>query len=224
MRGLIFFCLCLFLLNGCLRSPQPIGYPYSEQQKMRAAHHWDLLANDVANQVNTELISQGYLDRTVYVKHSCGQPDNCGPGETFPFDEGFNDLLTTQLVNFGVPTQAEKEVDSLILDYKIQVLYHQAKSYQWFRPGTLTVLTAGVMVFRNAPFEIAAIAAAAAADVLLTTTVDGGHYEVIITTSMVDDNLYLMRKSDVYYIDDPDFWHYQQVTPADELELTSSRF
>ncbi len=224
MRGILFLSLCAFFVSGCTRIPQPTGYALSEQQKLQAAYHWNLLANDVAHQINSELLERGYLNTSVYVKHSCGDGENCGPGESFPFDEGFNDLLTTQLVNFGVPTRPEDDGKSLIVDYKVQVLYHQASRYQWPRPGALTALTAGIMVFRNAPLELVAIAGAAAVDTLWSTTVINGHYEVIITTSIVDNNLYIMRKSDIYYINDPDFWHYRQVAPAGELELTSSRF
>lgn len=224
MRNLVLFFVCSLLVSGCIRIPQPAGYAFSEQQKMQAAHHWDFLANDVADQINGKLIQQGYLDRAVYVQHSCGEPDDCGPGETFPFDEGFNDLLTTQLVNFGIPTLAEQDEDCLVVKYKIQVLYHQANRYQWPRPGTISALTAGIMVFRNAPLEIAAVAAGAATDALWSTSVINGHYEVIVTTSITDENLYVMRKSDIYYINDPDFWHYQQVRPADEIELTSSQY
>jgi hypothetical protein len=221
MRRVILFCLCILLCSGCTRIPQPAGYSFGEQQKMQAAHHWDVLANDVANQINIELIAQGRLNTAVYVQHTCGQPNDCGPGETFPFDEGFNDLLTTQLVNFGIPTRVEEDENSLTVNYKVQVLYHQATRFQNPRPGVITALTAGIMVFRNAPAEIATLAAAIAVDGLWSTAVFNGHYEVIITTSIVDDNLYLMRKSDIYYINDPDFWHYQQTTPADEIELTS---
>lgn len=226
MRGILFLCLCgMFLLvSGCTRIPQPTGYAFSEQQKMQAAYHWNILANDVADQINRTLVEQGYLDASVYVQQSCRPPANCEPGETFPFDEGFSDLLTTQLVNFGVPTRPEKDAGSLVVQYKIQLLYHQKNRYQWPAPGVLTALTAGIMVFRDAPVELAAIAGAAAVDALWTTSVLNGHYEVIVTTSIVDDNLYVMRKSDIYYINDVDFWHYRKVAPAAELELTSSRY
>ncbi|NOQ45396.1 MAG: hypothetical protein GQ559_01775 [Desulfobulbaceae bacterium] len=225
-RFICFFIMLslLAIMVGCIRTPQPEGYPFTIQHKMQAAHHWDVLANDVANQVNNELIRRGYLETPVYVKHSCGQPDNCGPGETFPFDEGFNDLLATQLVNFGVPTLAENDDSGLVIDYKVQVLYHRDTRYQWPRPGVLTALTAGIVVFRNAPAEIAAVIAAAAIDGLGATSVIKGHYEVLISTSIVRDNIFLMRKSDIYYINDPDFWHYQKSTPAAEIELTSSRY
>ena len=212
------------ILAGCIRIPQPTGYAYNKQQKMQAAHHWEVLASDVANQINTELINRDYLITPVYVRHACGLPDACGIGETFSFDEGFNDLLVSELVRFGVPTRAASEEDALVVDYKVQVLYHQATRYQWLQPGVLTALTAGVLVFRNAPGEILALATAGAVDAGLSTSVVNGHYEVIITTSIVDDNRYIMRSSNIYYINDVDFWHYQQASPAPELELTSSRY
>lgn len=39
-------------------------------------------------------------------------------------------------------------------------------------------------------------------------TGDTPDVEVIITTSMVFDSRYMMRKSDIYYIHKPDWWHY----------------
>jgi len=216
--------LCALLVAGCSRIPQPAGYSYTEQQKMQAAHHWEVLANDVANQVNAELIARGYLDTPVHVRHACERAGKCDGAPPFVFDQAFNDLLTTHLVNFGVPTRPVPADDTLEVDYKIQVVYHRASRYQWPQPGVLTALTAGIMVFRDAPLEVAAIAGAAAADALWSTEVMNGHYEVIITTSIVNDNMYLMRKSDIYYINDMDFWQYQPGSPADELQLTSSRF
>ncbi|HFQ89346.1 MAG TPA: hypothetical protein ENK27_04630, partial [Desulfobulbus sp.] len=110
-------------VSGCIRSPQPETYPFSTQQKMQAAHHWDVLANDVANQINNALIRRGYLETPVYVNHICGDSSDCA-GSSFPFDEAFNDLLTTQLVNFGVPTLAKNDDSGLVVNYKVQVVYH----------------------------------------------------------------------------------------------------
>lgn len=220
---LLFFMLSV-TLSGCIRIPQPAGYTYSVQQKMQAAHHWEVLANDVAQQINKELIDRDYLTTPVYVRHSCGLPDACGKSETFAFDEGFNDLLVSELVRFGIPTQTTNDEDTLVVDYKVQVLYHSAARFQNPPPGVLTALTMGIVVFRNAPGEILALATAGAVDSALASASFSGHYEVIITTSIVDDNRYVMRSSNIYYINDADFWHYQQAAPAAELELTSSLY
>ncbi len=226
MRVLLFllFAMALAAASGCVRSPQPETYPFTTQQKMQAAHHWDVLANDVANQINNELIRRGYLETPVYVRHICGNDAECGPGTAFPFDEAFNDLLTTQLVNFGVPTLAENDDSGLVVNYKVQLLFHSDPPRQWPRPGVLTALTGGIIVLRNAPDEVVALAAAAATDILRATSVVNGRYEVIISTSIVDNNVYLMRKSDIYYINDPDFWQYQRSRPAAEIELTSAPY
>lgn len=223
MRNSLFLILLgiiLCLVPACIRLPQPQGFFYSEQRKMQAAHHWNVLANDVASRINSELMRQDYLNTAVYVRHSCGTTDACGASDTFPFDEGFNDLLTTQLVNFGVNTLV-KEDEGLIVDYKVQVIQHRANRRQWPQPGMLTALTAGVLVFRDVPWDIATLAAAATVDTLNAVSTTNGHFEIVITTSIVDGNRYVMRTSDLYYINDVDFWQYQQPQPAAEVGLVS---
>jgi hypothetical protein len=165
---------------------------------------------------------QQYLHASIYVRHSCGEPGKCGRNETFPFDEGFNDLLTTQLVNFGIPTVTAPEHASLTVEYKVQAVYHPSeyRKWDWPKPGVLTALAAGIVVFENAPWEI--IAAATAVDVFRTNYQASGHYEVIITTSIVDKKRYVMRFSDIYYINNADYWHYRQASPAAEIQLTGS--
>ena len=44
--------LVSMLLVSCTSQiPVPTNYPYTEQQKMQAAHHWDVLAADVVEQL-----------------------------------------------------------------------------------------------------------------------------------------------------------------------------
>ena len=210
----------LCLASGCVRMPQPQGFPYSNQPKMQAAHHWNVLANDVANRINNELIRRNFLDSALHVRHSCTKPDGCGPGSASPFDEGFNDLLTTQLVDFGIDTRAAADGASLIVDYKVQVVHHRAVRSQWPQPGVLTALATGVTVLRDAPWELITIASAAAVDTLRATSVLNEHDEVIITTSIMDGDRYLLRTSDIYYINDADSWQYRQPAPAAEIRLT----
>ena len=213
----------IFLATGCVRIPQPQGFPYSNQPKMQAAHHWNVLANDVANRINNELIRQNHLTSPVHVRHSCGKPSACGTGTTSPFDEAFNDLLTTQLVNFGVDTRAGADSASLLVDYKVQVVHHRSGRSQWPQPGVLTALATGVTVLRDAPWELITIASAAAVDTLRATSVLNEHDEVIITTSIMDANRYPLRTSDIYYINDADSWQYRQPAPAAEIKLTGGQ-
>ena len=221
MRAVLPLLLVLFLCS-CSRIPQPASYAYSEQQKMQAAHHWDVLASDVANQINNQLVISDYVDRSVFVKTTCGTDAvPCEQGRTTQFNEGFRDLLITRLVNFGVPTSSDKKVADIEVNYKVQVIYHAA-GRQTMAPGTLTALTAVVSVFRHAPGTLQAMALAAGLDIAFATSPINGHYEVIISTSMVTDEKYLFRTSDIYYINDPDFWHYQNAPSAKTIRMVST--
>ena len=226
MRFIFFAILSLLLICSCSRIPEPAGFEYSSQSKMQAAHHWDVLAMDVANQINLELIKDDLLNTAVYVKKTCGEDDApCKPNETSQFDEGFHDLLVTQLVRYGIPTSTQPEHEAITINYKVQMVYHNAKRIRTLAPGMFTALTAAVEVLKNAPSEIITIATAGAIDIANASFVNNGQYEIIITTSMVSTGKYLFRTSSIYYINDADFWHYQASSgKAKEIKMTNSDF
>ncbi len=219
MRITAFVALLSLLLGSCARIPEPVGYEYSEQPKMQAAYHWDILASDVANQINNELIINDYLQTPVYVKATCGDENSpCEPNQTSSFNEAFRDLLITDLVKFGVPVQQENIEEAITVHYKVQVIYHKANRVRTIRPGLMTSIATGIMVFRNVPHQFKTIAAAGMADFLNTAAVKSSAHEVIITTSMVAKDRYLYRKSDIYYINDRDYFQYQDIrSQATEL-------
>jgi hypothetical protein len=223
MRTTAFVALQILFLSSCARIPEPVGYEYSEQPKMQAAYHWDVLASDVANQINNELIINDYLQTPVYVKATCGDENTpCEPYQTSSFDEAFRDLLITDLVKFGVPVQQEKIEEAITVHYKVQVIYHKAKRVRTIRPGLMTSIATGIMVFRNVPHEFKTIAAAGMVDFMNTAAVQSAAHEVIITTSMVAKDRYLFRTSDMYYINDRDFFQYQNSTSqATELKFVA---
>lgn len=226
MRLLIAAVLCLFFACSCSRIPEPTGFEYSTQSKLQAAHHWDVLALDIANQINNELLKDDLLSTAVYVKKTCGEDDApCKENETTQFDEAFHDLLLTELVRFGIPTCAQPEQGAITINYKVQTVYHQADRFRTLAPGVITGLTAAVQVLRNAPSQAVAIATAGALDFANSAYVRSGHYEVIITTSMVSMRKYLFRSSNIYYINDADFWHYKaSYGKAKKIHMTDSSF
>ncbi|HBG19858.1 MAG TPA: hypothetical protein DDY32_11465 [Desulfobulbaceae bacterium] len=213
-RLLTIFFLLLYI-GGCAGTiPEPISYPYSQQNKMQASHHWEVLAADLANRINNQLIITDNIDKAVFVKETCGnEAVPCGEGETGSFNEAFRDLLITYLVDFGIPTRNEKEAGILDINYKVQVVRHNADRRRSLQPGLLSTLSATVVVLRDAPSNLVIMAAGAAADVANSSLVVNGHYEVIITTSIVKKQKYLFRSSDIYYINDKDFWHYLNRMP-----------
>lgn len=212
----ILLLLLLAPLAGCSKGTSW----FSAEKEMESARQWDVLANDVANRINDELIRKKQYTASIHVRHSCGAPNSCGPGNTYPFDEGFHDLLTSQLVNFGINTQTTPEHAQLLVDYKVQVVYHAGEwqAWNWPKPGVATALAAGIMVLRDAPWGL--VAAAAAVDVFRANYQDNGQYEVIITTSITQGQRYVMRFSDIYTIPNMDFWQYRKTTPAPEIRLT----
>ena len=55
--------MAIQLITGCTaRIPEPTAYPYSQQMKIQAVHHWQILAKDVADRVNNVLILNSHRD------------------------------------------------------------------------------------------------------------------------------------------------------------------
>jgi len=212
MRLTLFVLFCLPLLTSCSsRLPEPITYPYSQQHQMQASEHWEVLAQDLANRINNELILSDNIETAVYVKPTCGdEVTPCEANETSTFNEAFRDLLITSLYDFGLPTRSKPTSESIELLYKVQVVRHNTNRVRSLQPGLLTALSAAVVVLRNAPAELIILATGIAADIANSSYTANGHYEVIITTSMIENGKYLFRASDIYYINDKDFYQYQE--------------
>lgn len=213
----LFFVLALVLaaLTGCSRHASSL----TGKASLEGTADWPVLANHVADRINQELIRQHYLQTSVYINHSTKASGSAEAG-SFPFDTAFNDLLTSNLVQFGVNTVNRPEQAQLVVDYKIQTVYHPAaqSTWRWPKPGVLIALAAGVVVLEDAPWEL--IGVATGADMYRANHYESGQYQIIITTTVRDKGRYVMRSSDIYFIDNADYWHYHQAPPAAEIRLT----
>jgi hypothetical protein len=220
----LILCTALLLSSCAGGIPEPVDYPNSKQQKMQASHHWEVLAKDLANRINNELIITDNINATVFVKQTCGDESKpCEPHQTSSFNEAFRDLLITNLVDYGIPTRKHLTDDSIEILYKVQIVQHNAERIRTFQPGILTALSAAIVVLRNAPTEVLILATGAMADIANANLTQNGHYEIIITTSMISDNKYLFRASDIYYINDKDFYHYRDTEgQAKTIQLSTS--
>lgn len=96
-------------LLGCAQAPTPKEFPMSTQMRMITAHHWDLLAADVAAR-----ITPAVGGRPLFVRM---------PSVPTPFDAAFHDLLVTQLVQQGNVVTSQQQ-GSLVLDYEVQFVPH----------------------------------------------------------------------------------------------------
>ncbi len=228
MRTLLVFPLAVIILIiviGCTsRVPEPVTHEYSQQKKMQAPNHWAVLAQDLANKINNQLILSDNIEKAVFVEETCGdEATPCSPNETSSFNEAFRDLLITGLYSYGIPTNSTPDPESINVLYKVQVVRHNANRARTIQPGLLTALSAAVIVLRDAPSDLLILASGIAADVANSSIAIKGSYEVIITTSMIDNNQYLFRASDIYYINDKDFFHYQEVMPQTTTIKLSSK-
>jgi len=214
-----------FTLAGCMtQTPVPVTYKYSTQQKMQAAHHWDILAQDVASQTLQTMTSSGRQGEPVYMDFV-----------NSPYGEGFRDFLMTRLVNGGLKILSEKREASLIVRYKAQLLYHNEDRWTRLPPGLITtstsLLAGGVLVLRDAfkygstGAKIATATGVGIGGAVIIDVLSGRftkelpHSEVILTTSLIDGDIYLMRKTDIYYINDVDYKHYLTPPLATQLKV-----
>lgn len=198
----------LFLV-GCAQVPKPSTYLLSYQQKMQAAHHWELLAQDVAGRVVAE---QGTLGTGgVYVQPTAGV-----------FGEAFANLVKTELVRNGVAVTSAP-ANAAVLAVDVQLIRHRAKwphranrMHPGFWTGVATIVRLADNVTKNM-----IIPAGVAADMLDGSMTTLTEHEVVITTSLDKDGRCLMRQSDIYYVNDADRMQYAKGTPAKTLEVVA---
>ncbi len=199
------------LALGACASQVPIAttYPISYQQKMQAAHHWNVLASDVVGQVSE---SVGTLNRAVYVAEA---------ETTTEFNHGFRNLLQTELVANGFTVTRAPVGNAVTLEYDVQAITHSDRGYIRSKPGLYTALAGGIFVARDLAIHQSVPGAATALLAAgITADVASGHHvklpdtEVIINTSIVDGDRYMVRQSGIYYINDADIAHYHYTAPA----------
>jgi len=158
---------------------------------MQAAHHWNELASEVAEEVAAKLKGGSVASvEWVYV------PSN----DRSPFGIAFHDLLITELMKQGIPVSEDNPNSPLRIEWKVQRVMHNAnRSYPSFPLGWLT---GGITALVASPFV----------DVRpVFGTGPLPHSEVIITTELKDKNKPeepLLRNADIYYINDQDWQHY----------------
>lgn len=190
------------LLAGCAQVPKPMTYELTYQQKMQAAHHWNDLAETVANRVLNQQAAMGTA--SVYVEPVAGV-----------FGEAFTKLLESKLVGMGLPV-APMPTGAAVLATDVNLIRHRAK---WphranrTNPGTWTAV-ATVVRLADSITKNMIIPAGIAADLLDGSTTTLTKHEVVITTSLEKDGQYLMRHSDLYYVNDADRAQYAACAPG----------
>ena len=208
--------ILLLVLAGCTHRPIPLAtsYPLTTQHKMQAAHHWDVLAEDVASRLQDTInltFPQNTIKPAIHIRFTSDM-------ERTPFHKAFHNLLRNQLVRRGMNVVTSTDYsDTLILDYDMQVLYHEDRRLTYPPPGTFSALAGGVWLVAHgitqwehpyaAAFPVtAAMDAYSLADMYLPGETNT---EVIFNTSVTMAQQYIFGYSDTYYINDGDYDHYE---------------
>lgn len=205
VKNILMLGTCAGLLSGCYhantsQTPTPTTYAISEQQKMQAAHHWDVLAAYEAR-----MIAKTLQQHNIPLHVSGGDADT-------PFYNGYKNLLTSQLVKSGA-TVRSTTFGSAQVSFDVNVVEHTDRDSRRKPAGSWTLLTAGVIVAAHAvenwstPAKLL-IPAAIGADIYSGNWIKDTEFEVIITTTVIDKSQIIHSSSNIYYINGGDAQHY----------------
>jgi hypothetical protein len=244
--------VCLYLA-GCAFTeptwrdvPQPTRFKTSDQQKLQAAHHWQLIADDFAQKLAATLSSQ-LGGRALYVPQ---------PGGEQAFVGGFRDLLITSLVNMGLPVAAnESDPGALVADVRYNIYrFNPDRAKDTYYYGDATMLAAGLWVFGDAVVHREGLSSLSTRDAfsasakLVTGTallaetlaylsnedIPGGpkkgrfasgpvpQSEILLTVSVADHGRFVSRYSSIYYTADEDealYWDRQKGGAGSRLSV-----
>ena len=200
----ILFLISILMMMGCSRQPQPSSFQFSTQKKIQAAHHWEVLVNDLTN----DLIKSKQLQEKLTA------PLTIMPDDNSSFTRTFRSFLITHFVNLGV--KLNDSASNLKLDWSLQLVEHNADRKNQSLPGQHTGLFAlSYGVYRVGEHSLAggllagSVALDIAKEVYEFDNIELPASEVIVNVSLLDaDNKIIYRKSNIYYINDLDQSHY----------------
>lgn len=131
------------------------------------------------------------------------------PANATEFDRAFQQFLITDLVKSDRVVQQSPE-GALEVSYQTQVVRHNSPRPH-FVPGRFTMVTAGLYAaygLSTAPVGdkmAGGLALAGGADYVASEGSGGPtHTELILTTTIASGGRYLVRKTDVYYVEEED--------------------
>jgi hypothetical protein len=191
-------------LAGCAyRSPIPLAenFELTVQPKVRSAGHWELVSNDVVAQTLGTLDKAGVAPGTpLYVAL---------PPNPSAFDLAFRDFLITKMVQSGASVLQDPG-QALNVTYNTQVVRHNSPRPH-FIPGQFTMIAAGLMAAYGLRHEhldaqlLGGLGLTALADYGASINSGGPtNTEMILTTTVTRGGQYVVRKTDVYYLENAD--------------------
>ncbi len=203
--GAIFFCAVLFLVAGCAEVPRPATFPYSFQQQLQSASHWELIAKSTIEDLYTSLVGGPDQPRPpIYVQSS----------DKSPFGRAYRTYLITELIKSGFYISDSPD-KSISVNWSVQLIRRNVERRKPALPGLHNAIatvawTAGWTAHLVAPLAPAIIASEAGALLLdhelygTTTDHKVPHTELILTTMVTRTQGILAANSKTYYINEQD--------------------
>jgi len=199
---------------GCapfLHTETPIAtnFDTSRQLKLQAAHHWQVIANDMADTISKNLV-QGSV--CVPGSPACSTLFVDMPTAVSPFGEAFHSQFKSRLVSSGVPVLTSDAADVKI-SVEAQTVKFSPNRSQYLGAGRFTLLSTGVWALHEININ-ESVGAAVFAGSVLADLVEWNNsqfakgptpqLELILTVSATKNGRYLARSTSVYYISDSD--------------------
>ncbi|UGQ48836.1 hypothetical protein [Massilia endophytica] len=189
-------------LAGCAvpYSPVPVAtnFPNSGQEKLQAAAHWDIIANDLEHKLAEKLRKQP--PRPVYL---------ADPAATAtPFQRALHTSLVSALVNDGFSV-SRSPAGSLKVEMDVQAVTFAENRTQFRYTGGPLALATGIWVLSDIDPVTGVLGAVGAHDLYRyhTSIFSPGatpKTEIIVTVSVGDQFRYFARTTSAYYVADED--------------------
>lgn len=184
--------ICLGMLTGCATQlpqsqvPVPVNHALSYQEELRASQHWNILAGDAAEQIHATLRMTG--NKVLFVAE---------PAARSEFHRAFHALLTTQLVERGLVVTGTSS-NAAIVSFDAQLVAHRSDRLAR-RPDAAVAIGPGIQVSRDVTRQGRFLDGTAAPYSGLVPRT-----EIIVTTSIRDGQQFISRRTDIYYVQEPD--------------------
>jgi hypothetical protein len=217
--------LALLTATGCttLDVPRADNYPATSQKKARAVHHWDVLADDVAQRIAGTLRARAGARSDTSTSTDASPvaqpPVYVTPASDTAFNRGFRELLLTRLLDHGVPLATQP--GEWQISVETQVVQHRSQVSNTTQLP-FTTLAAGIAVVRDLAAYAHTTQSAVASTLAVGAVLDGMRIgldgpaaggptrtEVLVTTALHNGSQYHARTADVYYIAREDAVLYQ---------------
>ncbi len=198
---LSFLAIWTLLLAGCSDLPPQVGHQVKNQEKIASIQHWQVLAQDVAEEIVSAV--SGKSDETVllYVKPLPGV-----------FGSAFAKMINAELLRAGksksdqrIQVLTKQQDNSLTVNISAMVVRHREGERIRPYPGTFTLLAGGIAVMRDLAWNEILLVAGGLTDLFRASQdISIPDSELLVTTSIEQNGIFLFLQNNLYYLNSSD--------------------